>query len=223
MMHMIRRIAVVIVLTFASAASSQTYLVPDGDCGAVTLRASSGSAARVDQAWVFPPNRRIEVKPAAVPGSLTFNAEVPDQGVVMAGVDFKPEVAGNETRTEHAKVMIFCGAATPVADWQRSVGLDLEIYPQGWNGPRPHLKAGDPMRFIAVDRATKTLLRDVPMQLYNTQGALIADGTPAEHGGMNFPYQPPGRYTVVTTYRRADPQRPEHWLVDTSTLTFDIK
>jgi len=28
---------------------------------------------------------------------------------------------------------------------------------------------------------------------------------------------------VTTTYRRPDPQQAEHWLVDTSTLTFEIK
>ena len=94
----------------------------------------------------------------------------------IAAVDFAPAVSGNETRTEHAKALIFCGATAPLADWQRSTGLGLEIYPQEWNGRRPRLKPGEP-----------------------------------------------GRYMVVTTVRRPDPQKPEHWLVDTSTLTFEIK
>lgn len=216
---MIRSLTVVMLLMFVPAGFAQTSLVADGDCGTVTLNASSGTPDRVEKAWVFLPYRRIEVKPAA----LNFKADIPPEGVVMAGIDFKPEVVGNETRTEHAKAMIFCGPKTPVADWQRSTGLGLEIYPQGWNGPRPHLKAGDPMRFIAVDKATKSYLRDLPMQLHSASGALIAEGTPAEDGGVNFPYQPPGRYTVVAKYRRPDPEQSSRWLVDTSTLTFDIK
>ena len=140
----------------------------------------------------------------------------------MAGVELKPEVNGDETRTDHAKALIFCGATTPRADWQRTIGVGLEIYPQGWNGPRPRLKAGDPMRFIAVDRKTNKLLAVVPMELRGPAG-LIAHGEPAEYGGMNFPYGAPGRYMVIATYRRPDPQQQGHWLVDTSTLTFDIK
>jgi hypothetical protein len=84
------------------------------------------------------------------------------------------------------------------------------------------MKTGDTMRFIAVDKATNQLIRDLPMELYRADGTRI-QGTPAQHGGMNFPYQEPGRYMIFTTYRRADPQQPDHWLVDTSTLTFDIK
>jgi hypothetical protein len=85
------------------------------------------------------------------------------------------------------------------------------------------MKPGDTMRFIAVDKATKKLLGDLPMELYREGAGRIAEGVPAQHGGMNFPYPEPGRYMVVTTYRRPDPQQPEHWLVDTSTLTFDVK
>ena len=164
------------------------------------------------------------MKPVAGPRSLDFNANVAaDDGVVMAAVDFTPVVSGNETRTEHAKAFIFCGAVTPRADWQRSTGLGLEIYPQGWNGPRPQMKPGDTMWFIAVDKATKKLLRDVPMELYRAGAGRIASGVPNQTGGMSFPYPEPGRYMVTTTYRRPDPQQPEHWLVDTSTLTFEIK
>src|SRR5205807_9482142 len=154
--------------------------------------------------------------------SLDFNANVTEDGVVMAAVEFTPAVSGNETRTEHAKALIFCGAIAPRADWQRSTGLGLEIYPQGWNGPRPQMKPGDSMRFIAVDKATNKLIRDVPMELYRAGAGRVAGGVPDQNGGMSFPYREPGRYMVTTTYRRPDPQQPEHWLVDTSTLTFEI-
>jgi hypothetical protein len=236
-MEMIKRIAVAVALALAPAAFAQTYIVPDGDCGAITLHATRGTdfpnlgetigADRVKDAYVYLKRQRVAVEPAVGPRSLDFAANVPDDGgVVMAAVDFTPAVSGNETRTEHAKAFIFCGTITPAADWQRSTGLGLEIYPQGWNGPRPHLKAGDTMRFIAVDKATNKLLSDVPMELYRVYRAgagLIAYGVPAQHSGMNFPYPEPGRYMVTTTYRRPDPQQPEHWLVDTSTLTFEIK
>jgi hypothetical protein len=230
---MIKRIAVAIALTFAPAAFAQTYIVPDGDCGAITLHATRGTdfpnlgetigADRVKDAYVYLPKQKVTVKPAVGPRSLDFNANVPDDGVVMAAVDFTPTVIGNETRTEHAKAFIFCSAITPFADWQRSTGLGLEIYPQEWNGRRPHLKPGDSMRFIAVDKATNKPIRDVPMELYRAGASRVAGGSPDQNGGMNFPYQEPGRYMVTTTYRRPDPQQPKHWLVDTSTLTFEIK
>jgi len=232
-MEAIKRTAVAVALIFAPAAFAQTYIVPDGDCGAVGLHVTRGTdfpslgetiaADRVTDAYVVLPKQRIAVRPVEGSRALTFNADVPGEGVVMAAVDFKPAVSGNETRTEHAKALIFCGSVTPVADWQRSTGLGLEIYPQGWNGPRPQMKPGDPMRFIAVDKATNKLIRDLPMELYRAGAGRIAAGTPDQHGGMNFPYPEPGRYMVVTTYRRPDPQQPEHWLVDTSTLTFEIK
>ena len=141
----------------------------------------------------------------------------------MAAVDLKPEISGNETRTEHAKALIFCGDKTPIADWQRESGLGFEIYPQSWNGRRPNMKAGDTLRFIAVDKAEKKLVADAPMELYRAGAGRIANGVPDQYGGMDFPYQEPGLYMVTTTYRRPDPQQPEHWLVDTSTLTFEIK
>ena len=232
-MEMIKRTAVAIALICAPAAFAQTYIVPEGDCGSVTLHVTRGSdfpklgetiaADRVADALVFLPRQRVMVKPAEVGGTLAFSANVPDEGVVMAAVELKPAVSGSETRTEHAKVLLFCGSTTPPADWQRSTGLGLEIYPQGWNGPRPELKPGDPMRFIAVDKATKKILRDLPMELHRAGAGRIAGGIPAEYGGMNFPYQKPGRYMVMTTHRRPDPQKPDHWLVDTSTLTFDIR
>ena len=230
---MIRHIAVAVAFSLVPAAFAQTYIVADGDCGAITLHATQGTdfpnlgetigADRVEDAYVYLPKQRVAVNPAAGARSLDFSANVPDDGVVMAGVDFKPAVSGDETRTEHAKALIFCSAITPPADWQRSTGLGLEIYPQGWNGPRPHLKPGDPMRFIAVDNAKNKLIGDLPMELYREGGERIAEGVPAQNGGMNFPYQEPGRYMVVATYRRPDPKQANHWLVDTSTLTFEIK
>ena len=227
---MIKYIAVALALTFVHAAFAQTYIVPDGDCGAVTLHATRGSdfpnlgekigADRVTDAYLFLKRQRVAIKPDP---TLDFPANVtPDDEVVMAAADFTPTVSGNETRTDHAKALLFCGP-TPMADWQRSTGLGLEIYPQGWNGPRPHLKAGDSMWFIAVDKATGQLLRDVPMELYRAGAGRIAIGVPNRIGGMSFPYPVPGRYMMMATYRRPDPQKPDHWLVDTSTLTFDVK
>ncbi|HWW62845.1 MAG TPA: hypothetical protein VN181_15835, partial [Thermoanaerobaculia bacterium] len=70
---------------------------------------------------------------------------------------------------------------------------------------------------------TNKLLGDLPMELYGAGQGRIASGEPDPHGGMDFPYPKPGRYMVVTTYRRSDPQQTDHWLVDTSTLTFDVK
>jgi hypothetical protein len=233
-MEMIQRIAVTAALALAPAAFAQTYIVPDADCGAITFHATRGTdfpnlgeaigADQVNDAYVFLPKQRVAVKPAAAARSLDFNTTVTaDDEVVMASVDFRPVISGNETRTEHAKALIFCGANTPIADWQRSTGLGVEIYPQEWNGTRPRLKSGDSMWFIAVDKTTKKLLRDLPMELYRAGGGRIAAGVPNKIGGMTFPYPDPGRYMVTTTYRRPDPQQPDHWLVDTSTLTFDVK
>jgi hypothetical protein len=231
---MIKHIAVAIALTLAPAAFAQTFIVADGDCGAITLHATRGTdfpslgerigADRVQDAYVFMPRQRVSVAPAAGSDSLDFNANVPDGEVVgMAAVDLKSEISGNETRTEHAKAFIFCGAITPRWDWQRSTGLGLEIYPQGWNGPRPKLKQGDKMRFIAVQEGTPQVLLDLPMELYRAGDGLIGHGVPDKSQGMDFPYPKPGRYMVTATYRRPDPQQPEHWLVDTSTLTFEVK
>src|SRR2546430_1029478 len=140
---MIKRIAVGIALTVAPAAFAQTYIVPEGDCGAITLHATRGTdfpnlgetigADRVKDAYVYLPREKVAVKPAIGPRSLDFNANVPADGVVMAAVDFTPTISGNETRTEHAKALMFCGAVVPRADWQRSTGLGLEIYPQALN------------------------------------------------------------------------------------------
>lgn len=231
---MIRRLALVIVAAVAPSLFAQTYIVPDGDCGAITFHTTRGAdfprlgetigADRVSNAYVFLARKRVAVKPADGAHSLDFDAHVAaDDGVVMASVELAPAVSGNETRTEHAKAFIFCGASTPVADWQRSTGLDLEIIPQGWNGPRPHMKSGDCMRFIAVDKATRTYIRDLPMELYRADGGRIADGGRDPNGMATFSYPEPGRYMVVARYRRPDPKQPDHWLVDTSTLTFDIK
>jgi len=223
---MITRATAAIALIFAPAAFSQTYVVPTGDCGPVTFNitrdAETIAADQVASARVYLPHERLAAKLADGRRSLTFDANVPDKAVVMAAVDMKPQVIGNETRTEHAKAFIFCGA-TPVADWQRTADMALDIIPQGWNGPRPKMKAGDSMRFIAVDPSVKHILGDVPMELRRADGTRIATGTPDRYSGMDFRYPEPGRYIVVATYRRADPQRPDHWLVDTSTLTFDVK
>jgi len=207
-------------LMLAPAAFAQTSIVPDGDCGAVTLQVR-GTTQPVSDAYVFLPRQRVATQ--LVDGR--FKADIPAEGVVMVAADFKPESGAAETRTEHAKALVFCGDKTPEADWQRSTGIGFEIYPQGWNGPRPTMKPGDAMRFIAVDRTAggkDKLLGDLPMKLYGANG-WIADGVPAQYGGMNFPYQKPGRYTVVATWQRPDPENPQRSLVDTSTLTFDIK
>jgi hypothetical protein len=231
---MIKNVAVAIALTLTPAAFAQTYIVADGDCGAVTLHATRGtdfpnlgetiSPDRVKNAHVDQPRERVIVTPAvAGPRSLDFTADVPDrEEVVMAAVELKPVISGNETRTEHAKAFLSCGAITPKFDWQRSTGLGLEIYPQGWNGPRPKMKQGDKMRFIVVDEATPKLL-DIPMELYRAGAGRIAAGVPDPDGGVYFPYGEPGLYMVTATFRRPDPKHPEHWLVDTSTLTFEIK
>ncbi len=160
---MIQRIAAAFALTLAPAAFAQTYLVADGTCGAVTLHATRGAdfpnlgetiaADQVKSAYVssspspgFDPGVkpwRLAMKPVAGAHSLDFttNVDAHDE-VVMAAVDFAPVVSGNETRTEHAKTFVFCGSDTPMADWQRSGGLGLEIYPQGWNPWKADAEAG---------------------------------------------------------------------------------
>lgn len=231
-MKTIKHTIAAITLFAAPALFAQTYIVANGDCGDVKFVVSRGNAFptlgeaiasdRVVNAYVIVPKQRAKVKLPEGATPLTFEANISDTGVTMASVDLKPEIVGNETRTDHAKAMIFCGAKTPMADWQLSASIGLEIYPQGWNGPRPSMKAGEPMRFIVV-KASPDKMLDLPMQLYGEGSRLIADGTPASGGGMNFPYQEPGRYMVMTTDRRADPQHAGQWLVDTSTLVFDIK
>ena len=42
-MEMIKQIVAAIALSFVSAAFAQTYIVPDGDCGAITLHATRGT------------------------------------------------------------------------------------------------------------------------------------------------------------------------------------
>lgn len=229
---MIRRIAVAIAMTVAPTAFAQTYIVPEGDCGAVTFHATRGAdfpslgasigADQVKDAFVYLPKDRIAVKPAAGASSLDFSADVPQEGVVTAAVDFKPVVSGNETRTDHAKAFVYCGAKAPAADWQRSTALGLEIFPQ-WNGAILHLKPGQTMSFIAVDKTTNKLVRDVPMELLRAGAGRVASSTPDQYGLAHFPYEQPGRYMVTTTYRRPDPKQPAQWLVDNSTVTFEIK
>ncbi|MEJ7761154.1 MAG: hypothetical protein WKF55_16370 [Gemmatimonadaceae bacterium] len=232
---MIKHLAMAIAVTFAPAAAfGQTYIVWEAaDCGAITLHATRGSdfpklgntiaADQLREAYIHFPRQKLALNPTVAPRSLEFNANIAPDQVVMASVALAPVVVGNETRTERAKALIFCGPSTPPASWQRSNGFGLEIIPQGWNGPRPKMKRGDPMRFLALDsNATKKIL-DVPMELYRADSGRVAQGAPDKNGMTTFLYPEPGRYMVSTTYRRPDPQRPERWLVDTSTLTFEIK
>jgi hypothetical protein len=160
--------------------------------------------------------------PGFDPGVKPWRLEMKPDEVVMAAVDFAPVVNGKETRAEHAKTFVFCGPATPMADWKRSGGLGLEIYPQEWNPTRRRMKLGDSMWFIAVDQSTKQPVRDLPMKLCRAGAGRIAEGVANKNVGMTFTYPEPGRY-MATTYGRPDPQTPEHWLVDTSTLTFEVK
>lgn len=225
---MIQRTIAVIALTVAPAVFAQTYIVPEGDCGEQTLhvRGNAISADRVASAYVYQPKRRIEVKPVAGSQSLDFKAAVAEGDVVMVGVEFKPMAVGDETWTSHAKALLFCGKEAPMADWMRTADLGLDIVPQGWNPLRMHMKAGDTLRFIAVEKSPAgkyDFLKDLPMELRRSNGDLIATGTPADGGGMNFSFPEPGTYFVLTTHRRPDPAAAGHSLVDTSTLAFVVK
>ena len=223
---MIRPILAATALTIAPAVFAQTYIVPQGDCGEVTLHVTGAGDASVAHAYVYQPRQRIAVTPVAGPHSLDFKLTVTEGAVAKAGIEFKPVIDGNETRTEHAKALLFCGPNAPIVDWQGDADLGLEIYPQEWNPLRAHMKAGDKLRFIAVDKSTGKykLLGDLPMELHRADGTLVATGTHARDDGMNF-FLPkePGRYVVTATYRREDPNTANHWLVDDSTLTFDVK
>ena len=151
----------------------------------------------------------------------------------FVGQKFRADLRGNhEAVTEYGMAM---HCAVPGLEEPNTWGVYVFVQALGrygynsdrdgreWNGRRPRMKPGDSMWFITVDKATKKLIRDVPMELYRAGAGRIADGVPNRSGGMSFPYPDPGRYMVTTTYRRPDPQQPEHWLVDTSTLTFEIK
>lgn len=229
---MTRPFSFAIALFLARTVIAQSYIVPSGDCGAVTLHVTRGadfpslaeriSGDEVAKAYVFLPQQRIAVD-AAAGRAFDFNATIPAKGVAMASVDFKPTISGNETRTEHAKAFIRCGTIDRFDDWQRDTGLGLEIIPQ-WNGMMP-LKAGDTMRFIALDKSTgkMKLLGDIPIELYGARAGRIATGVEDKAGGVDFSFKGPDRYMVVATYRRPDPRQPGLWLVDRSTLTFEIK
>jgi hypothetical protein len=223
---MIQRLIAVIAVIIAPAALAQSYIAPEGNCGDVTLHVMTNLAPdNVTHAYVYQPRQRVDVKPVAGSHSIDLKAKVIEGDVLKAGVEFKPVVVGSETRTEHAKTLFFCGPIAPLADWQGNADLGLEIYPQSWNPLRNHMKAGDTMRFIAVDKSTGKyhLLEDLPMELRRPNGDLVATGVRAKDGGMNFPFPEPGRYVVTATYRREDPAAAGRWLADTSTLTFDVK
>lgn len=223
---MIRTVIATIAVTIAPAVFAQTHIVGGGDCGDVTLRLiGAESPDSVAHAYVFEPRQRIAVRPVAGAHELDFQAKVIANDVVGSAVEFKPVVAGNETRTEHAKALLFCGANTPLADWQRAGGLGLEIVPQEWNPLRAHMKTGDKLRFIAIDESTgkSQFLQDLPMELHRANGDLVAAGVRDKDGGMDFSFPEPGEYYVTTTYRREDPAAAGHWLIDTSTLTFDVR
>jgi len=221
---MISRLSLAVALLLGRAVIAQTYIVPSGDCGAVTLQISRGTgfpnagmrigADEVVKAYVHLPKKRIAVEPVA--GQL--DVTIPANTLVLASLDLKPAIVGNETRTEHAKAFVQCGAIDQSPDWKLSTDLGLEIFPQ-WNGPM--LKRGESMRFIAIEGG-KNLLREIPMELYRAGAGRIATGV-HDHAGVIFPFQEPGRYMVLATYRRPDPGQPGLWLVDTSTLTFDIR
>lgn len=227
---MIQRAALTLALLWTPAVAAQMYIVPQGDCGTVTLQATRAGAfpelgegipaARVTRAFVNLPRKRLTVTPAEGSRALTFSADVPENAVVMASLSVAPEVRGSETRTEHAKALLFCGP-TPVVDWQVSVGAGLEIIPQGWNGPRPLMKMCEPMLFMVIDG--KKIVAHPPMQLYSAGGEKLADGVPVGAGLMQFDYPAPGLYLVVATHRRPDPENADLWLVDTATLTFAVK
>jgi hypothetical protein len=95
---MIKPIAAVLTLTFAPAVLAQTYIVPEGNCGAVTFHATRGSdfpnlgeaidAALVTNAVVSLPKSKVAVKPVAGSQSLDLSANVVEgEGVVMAAVE----------------------------------------------------------------------------------------------------------------------------------------
>ncbi len=227
---MITRIVAAALFTLTPAVFAQTYIVPEGQCGAVTLHATRGAdfpslgksidPDRVVRAYVHLPHRRIVVKPTAGAKSLDVNAELSDPELVIAAIDFAPEAVANETHTDHAKAFVRCGSASNFGLWRTSSGLGLEIYPQ-WNDQL--LKKGQRMRFIVVDGVGNKLLRDVPMDLYLAGVGHVGTAAPDENGGMMFPYDQPGLYMVVATWRRVDPNNPGHWFSDTSTLTFEMK
>jgi hypothetical protein len=226
---MITRFFAAAVLAFTPAAFAQTYIVPDGECGDVTLHVTSGTSfpsfgdridpERVTQAYVHLLQRRIAVKPVASGQSLDFHADMPETGLVIASVEFAPTTTGNETQTEHAKAFIRCGGAD--TKWQVDTRLGLEIVPQV-SDPTSQ-KPGQVMRFIAVDENGHKLVKDTAMELFRAGEGHVATAMPNENGIAEFPLKENGRYMVTMTYRRPDPKNEGHFLSDTSTLTFDVK
>ena len=145
-----RRTAVLVfALAVAPFGSAQTLaLVGEGDCGDVILHATRTAsfpalgepipAAQVRSAYVVFEKKRLQPQPSSSAHSLDYPATVTaDDRNVMASVALRPVDKGNETWTEGAKTMVFCGKTTPQSDYQRLSGLPFEIVPQGWNGPRP--------------------------------------------------------------------------------------
>lgn len=227
---MITKLLAAAVLTLAPAAFAQTtYIVPEGECGNVTLHVTNGDfpnlgttlrADSVTHAYVVLPKQRVEVHPAAGPHSLDFHADVPDSGVVMASIEFAPASNRIETHTEYAKAFVRCGDIARRDDWQLESGIGLEIFPQ-WNELMP-LKPGARMQFIAVDKTVHRLVRN-EMELFRAGDGRVAAAKPDDAGIVTFPYDKPGRYMVAVTRRHLDPKIPGRWLTETSTLTFDMK
>lgn len=219
-------------LLFGSSAFAQTYIVPNHECGAVTFQLTRGDAFpdlgeaigidRVARTQVNLQKQRVVVKPAAGPSTAEFSATIAENAIVIATAELEPTVAGNETRTEQAKALVRCGTIVRDGGWRLSAGLRLEIFPQ-WNEGFP-LKPGHEMRFIVVDNTKKgELVRAVRLELYRADGGLLGSAESDQGGMVTFPETEPGRYLVTATYRRPDPKQPEHWLVDTTSLTFDVK
>src|ERR1043165_1277053 len=98
-MEMIRRTAVGIALILAPLALGQAFIGADRDCGTVTLHVTRGTAfpkhgeaidaTSVSEAFAFLPREKVAITPAKGRRALMFSTNVPDDGVVIASVEFK--------------------------------------------------------------------------------------------------------------------------------------
>lgn len=228
---MIKRFVLALVFIVAPAAFAQTFILPQGDCGAMTLRVSRGTdfpnlgegvaAEEVERLRIYLAKDEIVWKRAAGPHSLDYTTSATAEGLLRVAISLERRDGPNETRTDHAKALLRCHTKGTSRDFRLRMGLPLEIYPQ-WNEGFP-LTQGHPMRFVAVDNTTDQLIRGVRMELYRADGGHVGSGSADKSGIVTFPNTEPGVYMVTTTHRRPDPDLPGHWLVDTSSLTFDIK